>query len=123
MNEWDSGIYPRVNLSPEYLTWDSSNPSYAEHEDSMTGFNGDIVVNDPAASGHTLLVINFLTSLALDEAHITDDYNFSNVLDSHASISILGLESGVGSIKTSPNPKIEHTTLCKRCASHQTTTR
>ena len=57
MNEWDSGIYPRVNLTSKHLTWDPSNPSYAEQEDSMTGFCSDIVVNDPAANGHAPLVI------------------------------------------------------------------
>ena len=89
----------------------------------MTDFCGDIVVNDPVPRGHTPIVKNSLSSLAVDEADITDDCNFSTVLDSHVSVSILGLESGAGLIKTSPNPKIEHTTLCKRCASHQTTTR
>ena len=67
MNEWHSGVYPRVNLTSEDLTFDPSNPSYTEQEDSITDFRGDSVVNDPAAREYTQLVINSLSSLAVDK--------------------------------------------------------
>ena len=73
----------------------------------MTNSCGDIVANDPAARGHKPLVINSLSSLDVDEVDITDDCNFSTVLDSHVSVSISSLGSDTGSIRTSPNPNID----------------
>ena len=71
----------------------------------MTIFCGDIIVNDPAARGHTPLVINSLSSLAVDKAYITDDCKLSTVLDSHISVSILSFEYGAGSIKPVQTPR------------------
>ena len=95
MAEWNNEIYLCVNLTPN-LTWDSSNLIYAEQKDSMTIFCGDIIVNDPAARGHTPLVINPLSSLAVDAVDITDNDNFKTMLDSQVSVSISSFESGTG---------------------------
>ena len=116
MAEWDSEIYPRVNLISEHLTWDPSNPIYAEQEDIMTDFRGDVVVNEHAARGHMTLVIKSLSSLDIDTADITitDDDNFPTVLEYHVSVFIASFEPGAGSVKIRTTPKIDYMTLSER---------
>ena len=84
--EWDSDQFPRYHLTSKSLTWNPTTTLYEEQEAAMVDHHGNANHDsDPPARGH--LVINALTSLTTDAAHITDDDNFHVVLSSHSHVS------------------------------------
>jgi hypothetical protein len=89
-------------MTSETLTWDPTTTLYEEQEAAMINYLGRVVTTTGPLMGHiNHLVINLLSSLTTDQADVTDDKNFDDVLASHVQIS---------SIETSPNG---HICLCK----------
>jgi hypothetical protein len=61
---------------------------YEEQEAAMIDYSRHVVTTTQPLMGHTNhLVINSLFSLSTDQADVTDDKNFYDVLASHVQIS------------------------------------
>ncbi len=98
LDEWNSDAFNRLHLTSETLTWDPAMILYEEQEAVMIDYSGRVVTTAQPLSGHiNHLVINLLSSLTTDQADVTDDKNFYDVLASHVQIS---------SIETSLNGQI-----------------
>jgi hypothetical protein len=88
LDEWNSDAFKRLHLTSETLTWDPTTTLYEEQEAAMIDYLGRVVTTTRPLMGHiNHLVINLLSSLTADQADITDDKNFYDVLASHVQIS------------------------------------
>ncbi len=88
LDEWNSDAFKRLHLTSETLTWDPTTTLYEEQEAAMFNYSGRVVTTTRPLMGHiNHLVINLLSSLTTDQADITDDENFYDVLASHVQIS------------------------------------
>ena len=82
-SEWQSAAYPRVTLNNSDLTWDPSSHIYAEQENAMCDFRGNIIQETSVGRG-PLMVINQVTaSKTVCAADIYSYENFANVLESN----------------------------------------
>ena len=75
----------------------------------MTDFQGDVIHSYLKATAPTL-VVNSMSSTRLDAADLTDDYNFSYILESQVNISISELtsNSNLGTIKSKAGRPVDH---------------
>jgi hypothetical protein len=104
LDEWNSDAFKRLHLTSETLTWYPTTTLYEEQEAAMNDYSGRVVTTTQPLMGRTNhLVINLLSSLTTDQADVTDDENFCDVLASHVQIS---------SIETSLNDFNGH--ICSR---------
>jgi hypothetical protein len=102
LDEWNSDAFKRLHLTSETLTWDPTTTLYEEQEAAMINYSRRVVTTMQPLMGHiNHLVITSFSSLTTDQADVTDDKNFYDVLASHVQIS---------SIETSLNG---HICLCK----------
>jgi hypothetical protein len=103
LDEWNSDAFKRLHLTSETLAWDPMTTLYEEQEAAMIDYLGHV--------NH--LVINSLSSLTTDQADITNDENFYDVLASHVQISSIetSLNGHIRSCKTAP---IDPQTLAAR---------
>jgi hypothetical protein len=70
------------------LTWDPTTTLNEEQEAAMINYSGRVVMTTGPLKGHiNHLVINSLSSLTTDQADVTNDDNFYDVLASHVQIS------------------------------------
>ncbi len=98
LEQWNSDAFKRLHLTSESLTWDPMTTLYEEQEAAMIDYSGHVMTTTHPLRGHVNhLVINLLSSLTTDQADVTDDNNFYQVLASHIQIS---------SIETSHNGQI-----------------
>jgi hypothetical protein len=83
---------------------------YKEQEAAMIDYSGHVMKTTRPLRGHVNhLVINSLSSLTTDQADVTDDNNFNQVLASHVQISSIetSLNGHIFSRKTAPiDPQI-----------------
>jgi hypothetical protein len=101
-DEWNSDTFKQLHLTSETLIWDPTTTLYEEQEAAMIDYSGRVLTTMRPLMGHiNHLVINLLSSLTTDQADVTDDENFYDVLASHVQTS---------SIETSLNG---HICLCK----------
>ncbi len=99
LDEWNSDAFKWLHLFSETLTWDPTTTLYEEQELAMINYSGRVVMTTQPLIGHiNHLVINLLSSLTTDQADVTNDENFYDVLASHVQIS---------SIETSLNGHIQ----------------
>jgi hypothetical protein len=109
LDEWNSVAFKRLHLTSETLTWDPMTTLYKEQEATMINYSGLVVTTTQPLMRHiNHLVINLLSSLATDQADVTDDKNFYDVLASHVQISSIetSLNGHICSHKTAPtNPQ------------------
>jgi hypothetical protein len=83
LDEWNSDAFKRLHLTSETLTWDPTTTLYEEHEAAMINYSGRVVMTTRPLMGHiNHLVMNLLSSLTTDQADVTDDENFYDVLAS-----------------------------------------
>ncbi len=81
LDEWNIDAFKRLHLTSETLTWDSTTTLYEEQEAAMVNYSGHVVATMQPLRGHiNHLVINLLSSLKTDQADVTDDNNFCDVL-------------------------------------------
>ncbi len=84
LDEWNSDAFKRLHLTSETLTWDPMTTLYEEQEAAMIDYSGHVVTTMRPLMGHiNHLVINLLSSLTTNQADVTDDENFCDVLASH----------------------------------------
>ncbi len=105
LDEWNSDAFERLHLTSETLTWDPRTTLYEEQEAAMINYSGRVVKTTRPLMGHiNHLVINLLSSLTTDQADVTDDENFYDVLASHVQISSIetSLNGHICSCKTAP---------------------
>jgi hypothetical protein len=105
LDEWNSDAFKRLHLTSETLTWDPMITLYEEQEAAMINYSGRVVTSTQPLMGHiNHLMINLLSSLTTDQADVTDDENFYDVLASHAQISSIetSLNGHICSRKTVP---------------------
>jgi hypothetical protein len=87
LDEWNSDVFKQLHLTSEALTWDPMTTLYEEQEAAMINYSGRVVTTTLPLMGHiNHLVINLCSSLTTDQADVTDDKNFYNVLASHVHI-------------------------------------
>jgi hypothetical protein len=101
-------------LTSETLTWDTMMTLYEEQEAAMINYSGRVVTTMQPLIGHiNHFVINLLSALTTDQADITDDNNFYDVLASHVQISSIetSLNGHIHLRKTAP---IDPQTLAAR---------
>ena len=81
----------------------------------MTDFRGNFIHLHLTATSLTLVIIS-ISSTTLDAADLTDEYNFSCVLESHVNVSIyeLTLYSNAGTIKSKAGQPFYHFTIANR---------
>ncbi len=114
LDEWNSDAFKWLHLTSETLTWDPMTTLYEEQEAAMIDYSGCVVTTTRPLMGHiNHLVINSLSSLTNDQADITDDKNFYDVLASHVQISSIEtmLNGHICPCKTAP---IDPQTLAAR---------
>jgi hypothetical protein len=88
LDKWNSDAFKRLHLTSESLTWDPTTTLYEEQEAAMIDYSGHILrTMHPLRGQVNHLVINLLSFLTTDQADITDDNNFYQVLASHVQIS------------------------------------
>jgi hypothetical protein len=81
LDKWNSGAFIRPHSTSETLTWDPTTTLCEEQETAMIDYSGRVVVTTQSLRGHiNHLVINMFSSLTTDQADITDDNNFYDVL-------------------------------------------
>ncbi len=105
LDEWNSHTFKRLHLTSETLTWDPKTTLYEEQEVAMIDYSGHVVMTTQPLMGHiNHLVINSHSSLATDQADVTDDENFYDVMASHVQISSIetSLNGHICSRKTVP---------------------
>ncbi len=105
LDEWNSDAFKWLHLTSETSTWDPTTTLYEEQEAAMINYSGHVVMTTRPLMGHiNHLVINLLSSLTTDQADVTDDKNFYDVLASHVQISIIetSLNGHIRSCKTTP---------------------
>jgi hypothetical protein len=79
LDEWNSDAFWQLHLTSETLTWDPTTTLYKDQKTAMTNYSGN-VVRRVSVRGHvSSLVINFLSSLTVDLADVTDDKNFMSL--------------------------------------------
>ncbi len=109
LDEWNSDAFKQLHLTSETLTWDPTTTLYEEQEAAMIDYSGRVVTTTRPLMRHiNHLVINLLSSLTTDQADVTDDNNFYDVLASHVQISSIetSLNGLICSRKTTPiNPQ------------------
>ncbi len=114
LDEWNTDAFKQLHLTSETLTWDSTTSLYEEQKAAMVDYSGRVVTTTQPLMKHVnCLVINLLSSLTTDQADITGDKNFYDVLASHVQISSIetSLNGHIGSRKTAP---IDPQTLAAR---------
>jgi hypothetical protein len=114
LDEWNSSAFIRLHMTSETLTWDPTTTLYEEQEAAMIDYSGRVVTTTRPLKGHTNhLLINSLSSLTTDQADLTDDDNFYNILASHVQISTIksSLNGHICLQKTAP---IDPQTLAAR---------
>ena len=86
--------------------------TYEGQERSMTSFRGDVIHSCLTETAPTL-VINSMSSTILDAADLTDECNFSYVLESHVNVSISKLtsNSNAGTLKSKAGRPVDHLRL------------
>jgi hypothetical protein len=88
LDEWNNDAFKRLHLTSVTLTWDPTTTLYEEQEAAMIDYSGCVVMTTRPLMGHVNhLVINLLSSLTTDQADVTNDENFYDVLASHVQIS------------------------------------
>ncbi len=88
LDEWNSDAFKWLHLTSETLPWDPTTTLYEEQEEAMIDYSGRVVMTTQLLMGHiNHLVINSLSSLNNDQADITHDENFYDVLASHVQTS------------------------------------
>jgi hypothetical protein len=105
LDEWNSDAFMRLHLTSETLTWDPTTTLYEEQEAAMIDYSGRVVMTTRPLMRHiNHLVINSLSSLTTNQADVTDDENFHDVLASHVQISSIetSLNGHICSCKTAP---------------------
>jgi hypothetical protein len=105
LDEWNSDTFKWLHLTSETLTWDPTAILYEEQEAAMIDYSGRVVTTTRPLMRHiNHLVINLLSSLTTDQADVTDDENFYDVLASHVQISSneTSLNGHICSCKTMP---------------------
>ncbi len=109
LDEWNSDAFKRLHLTSETLTWDPATSLYEEQEVAMIDYSGRVVTTTRPLIGHVNhLVIKLLSSLTTDQADVTNDENFYDVLASHVQISSIetSIYGHICSRKTAPiNPQ------------------
>jgi hypothetical protein len=109
LDEWNSDALKRLHLTSETLTWYPTTTLYEEQEAAMIDYSGHVVTTTQTLMRHiNHLVINLLSSLTTDQADVTDDENFYDVLASHVQISSIetSINGHICSRKTAPiNPQ------------------
>jgi hypothetical protein len=109
LDEWNSDTFKQLHLTSETKTWDPMTSVYEEQEAAMVNYSGRVVTTARPLMKHVnRLVINLLSSLTTDQADVTDDENFYDVLASHVQISSIetSLNGYICSRKTAPiNPQ------------------
>lgn len=50
-DEFESGDYPRIELTNEHLEWDPTTTTYERQEEAMTDYEGNIVASDDTHQG------------------------------------------------------------------------
>jgi hypothetical protein len=104
-DEWNSDAFKQLHLTYETLTWDPTTTLYEEQEAAMIDSLGRVATTTRPLMGHiNHLVINLLSSLTTDQADVTDDENFYDVLASHVQISSIetSLNGHIRLHKTAP---------------------
>ncbi len=114
LDEWNGDAFKRLHLTSETLTWYPMTTLYEEQEAAMIDYSGRVVTTTQPLMGHiNHLVINSLFSLTPDQADITDDENFYDVLASHVQIS--SIETSLnGHIRLRKTAPIDPQTLAAR---------
>jgi hypothetical protein len=88
LDKWNSDAFKWLHLTSETLTWDPTMTLYEEQEAAMIDYSGHVVTTMRPLRGHVNhLVINLLSSLTPDQADVTDDNIFYDVLALHVQIS------------------------------------
>ncbi len=114
LDKWNSDAFKRLHLTSETLIWDPTTTLYDKQEAAMVDYSGRVMTTARPLMGHiNRLVINLLSSLTTDQADVTDDENFYDVLASHVQISSIetGLNRHICLCKTAP---IDPQTLAAR---------
>ncbi len=105
LDEWNSDAFKWLHLTSETLTWDPTTTLYEDQEAAMVDYSGHMVrTTQPLMTHINHLVINLLSSLTTDQADVTDDENFYDILASHIQISSIetSLNGHIRSRKTAP---------------------
>ncbi len=88
IDEWNSDTFKRLHLTSETLTWDPKTTLYEQQEAAMIDYSGRVVTTARPLMEHiNHLVMNLFSSPTTDQADVTDDKNFYDVLASHVQIS------------------------------------
>ena len=87
LEDWDSGKYPRYELTSEHLDWNPIDPTFGKQEDDAANDVGSFV-DWYVPAGDTNLYIRAIYS-SVPQANISDDDNLGNVLMNKVQVSAI----------------------------------
>ena len=106
-DEWQSGLYPQVELTAQHLDWEPASNRFQMQEESMMDHKGEIVHVDDRERP---MIISSLNSLVMPAANITDDDNFAEALSSKVRVSAVSS----GNIRSSQGKAVDAHALSRR---------
>ena len=85
LEDWDSGKYPRYELTSKKLDWNPSDPTFGEQEDDATADVGSFVDWYAPDVDNNIYIRDIYSSVP--QADISDDDNLGNVLMNKVKVS------------------------------------
>ena len=109
--EWDSGLYPRIDLTSETLTWDPASTLYQEQEETLTDHRGELIVHD---RHDTPMTISAITSFAQPYADISEAHNLVSALERQVKVCSVESLTRPGAIASTRSKAVDARTLAMR---------
>ena len=75
-------------MTSEAPVWEPSDTSFAEQEDAMNAFRGEVIINETIIRGRQ--IINPLSNSKDNVVDFTDDANFYNSLNAKGNVDKVG---------------------------------
>ena len=111
IREWDSGLYPRIDLTSETLTWDPASTLYQEQEETLTDHRGELIVHD---RHDTPMTISAITSFAQPYADISEAHNLVSALERQVKVCSVESLTRPGAIASTRSKAVDARTLAMR---------
>ena len=111
IREWDSGLYPRIDLTSETLTWDPASTLYQEQEETLIDHRGELIAID---RHDTPMIISAVTSFVQPYADISEAHNLVSALERQVKVCSVESLTRPGAIASTRSKAVDARTLAMR---------
>ena len=91
-SEYEDELIPHIDMTSEAPVWEPYETSFAEQEDSMTYFRGEVIINETITRGKRM--INYFSTREYHAEDSTDDDNFYKSLNAKVDMAKVGVSKG-----------------------------